>query len=68
MPILPLIALIVFCVLWTRETLYKSERTPVSETSDEPLMTLSTDEDKVEDILRVYLLKKYLSKDKSSKQ
>ena len=68
MPILPLIALLVFFILWTRETLYKSERTPLSETSDKPLIQLSTDEDQLEDMLKIYLLKQYLGKDKTSKQ
>ncbi|MEM9903508.1 MAG: hypothetical protein AAF921_00575 [Cyanobacteria bacterium P01_D01_bin.44] len=63
MPLLPLVALLVFFVLWTRETLYKPEATP-SPRSDSSQTQPSQD---IEAILKDYLLKQYLSKGQAPK-
>ncbi|MEM8807711.1 MAG: hypothetical protein AAGF01_16960 [Cyanobacteria bacterium P01_G01_bin.38] len=63
MPLLPLVALLVFFVLWTRETLYKTEATPNPQ-SDSSQTQPSPE---IEALLKDYLLKQYLSKGQASK-
>ncbi|MEO0456007.1 MAG: hypothetical protein AAF152_05405 [Cyanobacteria bacterium P01_A01_bin.114] len=60
MPLLPLIALSIFLILWTRETLYKSELSPSAKASGKRPAATVVD---AEDLLKVYLLKPYLSED-----
>ncbi|MEO1400861.1 MAG: hypothetical protein AAFV72_06345 [Cyanobacteria bacterium J06635_1] len=58
MPLLPLVALLVFFVLWTRETLYKTEATPNPQ-SDSSQTQPSPE---IDALIKDYLIRQYLSK------